>query len=381
MQKKIIALAVASALAVPAVAMAEATVYGQMNMAYEVVDNGADTTGVGTSADSTNNVSSNKSRLGFKGSEDLGSGMTFLWQMEGQVDGDTGSSTKLFKRNTFAGLSNEYGTVILGNHDTPYKMASGKTNVFKDTIADNRAIMGGAGAHEARLSDVAAYISPDFNGFNFAVAYVGKTDNSLAVKLFPHATVAGATSLSATTVLSATSISGNYSRDNYTVSVANQTISLKNSGLSTEDGDATATKLAGTYSIDMLTVGLVYEMLENKVGGSKEEGDNIYVSAKYKVSDKGTVKFGYTSAGEGKDATGATNKGAGATQTSIGYSHKLTDNTSVYALYTTIDNDLDAATTNGATYGLGKAGSTAGFATAGAGEDPNAVAIGMRMSF
>lgn len=359
MQKKIIALAIASALAVPAVAMAEATVYGQMNMAYEVIDNGADTALVGTAADSTSNVSSNKSRLGFKGTEDLGNGLTFLWQMEGEVMGDTGANS-LFSRNTFAGLSNEYGTGVWGNHDTPYKMASGKTNVFKDTVADNRTIMG-AGLHEARLSDVAAYISPDFSGFNFAAAYVGKNDNTLPTP-------------AASTIMSATSISANYARDNYTVSVANQTITQEDKAVVANEGDLTATKLAGTYSMDMFTVALVYEMLSSDVGGPKTENDNVYLSAKFKATDKGTVKFGYTSAGESKTG-GATNAGSGATQVALGYDHKLTDNTSVYALYTSVDNDTAA------TFGLGSKGSTAGIKTVAAGLDPNAIAIGMRMSF
>ncbi|MDX8385355.1 MAG: porin [Gallionella sp.] len=366
MQKKIIALAVASALAIPAAAMAEVTVYGQMNMAYEVVDNGDDTTAptpVGTTAPSRNTVSSNKSRLGFKGTEDLGNGMTVLWQMEGQVNGDDGTN-KLFTRNTFVGLSSEYGTAVWGNHDTPYKMASGKTNVFKDTVADNRTIMGG-GIHETRLSDVAAYISPDFNGFSFAAAYAGKTDNGL-----------GATG---STVASATSISANYARDNYTVAVATQTIAQLDKITPGNEGDITATKLVGTYSMDAFTVGLVYEMLSNTVdatvAGRKTESDNVYLSAKYMVSDKGAVKLGYTTAGEGKTG-GVTNKGAGASQVAIGYSHKLGDNTSVYALYTTVANDTAA------NYGIGKRGSSAGFATtANLDDDPNAIAIGMRMSF
>ncbi len=358
MQKKIIALAVASALAVPAVAMAEATVYGQMNMAYEVVDNGANTAGVGTASDSTNNVSSNKSRLGFKGTEDLGNGMNLMWQMEGQVNGDTGANT-LFNRNTFVALSNDYGTALWGRHDTPYKKASGKSNVFKDTIADNRTIMGG-GAHEARLSDLAAYFSPDFSGFNFAVAYVGQTDNGL-----------GATG---STVASATSIAANYARDNYTISVANQSFSQKDKLVAANKGDNTATKLAGSYSMDALTVALVYEMLSNDIGGTKTEGDNVYISAKYMVTDKGAVKLGYTTAGETKTG-GATNNGSGASQVALGYSHMLADNTSVYAVYTSVDNDTTA------TYGLGQRGSTAGLAAANAGEDPNAFAVGMRMSF
>jgi predicted porin len=63
-----------------------------------------------------------------------------------------------------------------------------------------------------------------------------------------------------------------------------------------------------------------------------------------------------------------------ATQVALGYDHKLGDNTSVYALYTSVENDTE-------TNGLGSPGSTAGFVTAVAGDDPSAIAIGMRMSF
>jgi len=61
----------------------------------------------------------------------------------------------------------------------------------------------------------------------------------------------------------------------------------------------------------------------------------------------------------------------------LGYDHKLSDNTSVYALYTSVANDADANN------GLGKPGSTAGFDddVTNPVEDPSAIAIGVRMSF
>jgi predicted porin len=302
MQKKIIALAVASALAVPAVAMAEATVYGQLNMAYEMTNTGSSLANAETS-----NVASNESRLGLKGSEDLGNGLSVLWQMEGDVNGDTGTES-LFNRNTFAGLSSDFGTVILGNHDTPYKSSTRKMDAFKDTIADNRHMMGGS---EDRLPDTVLYTSPDFNGLNLAVSYAEGANSSW---------------------------SASYARDNYAVVVASAD---------------TATKVAASYNMDALTVGLIAVDAD----GAKHN----YVSAQYGMSDVGTVKLAYTMAED-------------ATQVALGYDHKLGDNTSVYALYTSVENDTE-------TNGLGSPGSTAGFVTAVAGDDPSAIAIGMRMSF
>jgi len=361
MQKKIIALAVASAMTMPALALAEASIYGQVNMAYEMTDNGGSATPapVGNNAETRNQVSSYVSRLGFKGSDDLGDGMKAVWQMEAQVNPDA-PGTISFTRNTFVGMGGDFGTVVLGNHDTPYKMSTRSLDAFADSIADNRNIMGvSAISHDARLGNVVAYLTPNFSGFTGAVAIVGKTDNTLN---------AGAT------VANATSLSGNYARDNWTVALANQNVTMKNAGVNVTD--TTATKLAGSYAMDAFTVGLVYEMLSDKIGaaGVKTEQNNVYISGKYKVSDAGTAKLGYTMAGESKTA-GTANTGSGATQVSLGYDHSMTKNTTLFALYTSVANDTAA------NYGL-STNSTGGFKnSAGADKDPSAFAVGIRHKF
>ena len=82
MQKKIIALAIASAMTVPALAYAEATVYGQARLSIDMVNNGAQATAQPASYNQLNNRAS---RVGFKGSEDLGGGLSAVWQMETDV--------------------------------------------------------------------------------------------------------------------------------------------------------------------------------------------------------------------------------------------------------------------------------------------------------
>ena len=136
MKKNLITLAVASTLAaamVSAPAFADTsnvTVYGVASLSYDLTNNGNA---------SANQVSSNQSRLGLKGSEDLGDGLSAVWQIEQQIniDNSTTNANSFATRNSFLGLSSgSMGPVLLGRHDTPYKIASRGFDVFADTIAD-----------------------------------------------------------------------------------------------------------------------------------------------------------------------------------------------------------------------------------------------------
>ncbi|MDX1353157.1 MAG: porin, partial [Thiomicrorhabdus sp.] len=124
MKKNIIALAVASAIAAP-VAMADApVVYGQINVAIDSVkDEGMRTT-------------DRDSRLGVKGSEDLGNGLKAIYKMEFgvSIDDDANKGT-LTNRNQYVGLSGGFGTILMGRHDTPTKMIQAK-DLFNDGHAD-----------------------------------------------------------------------------------------------------------------------------------------------------------------------------------------------------------------------------------------------------
>ncbi len=63
MKMKLIAVAVGAALAVPAVAMADVTVYGRAHVSVDFLDDGADY--------SETNLSSNSSRHGLKGNHEI----------------------------------------------------------------------------------------------------------------------------------------------------------------------------------------------------------------------------------------------------------------------------------------------------------------------
>lgn len=78
-------------------------------------------------------VESRASRLGAKGSKDLGNGLKAIYKMEFEVDiADDNGGDNITARNQYVGLSCDFGTLLVGRHDTPYKVFTGK-DMFSDT--------------------------------------------------------------------------------------------------------------------------------------------------------------------------------------------------------------------------------------------------------
>lgn len=333
MQKKIIVLAIAAALTSPALALAEASVYGQANLSVDRVSDGM------TNSASTFQLNSNTSRIGVKGSEDIGSGVSAIAQLEGTVAMDSASGVSLtFNLNTYLGLSSTTaGTLVLGQHDTPYKMSTRNLDMFADGIADNRGnqstsqtfnnttMMGGG--HDATLGNVIAYISPSMSGFSVAAA-----------------TVFGAETAAAnTTKGSAYSLAGMYAQGPFYGALAYQTVKQGDAGTgdlggTVNDKDA-AFKVGGSYSVDAFAVNAVIERVTfTPAVGTERTNTNYYLAGKFNISSTDDVKLAYTKRGS---QSGLTND---AKQYTVGYDHSMSRNTTVYALYTKLtDNTVGGA--------------------------------------
>ena len=369
MKMKLVTLAVASTLATAAVVSAPAfadtsnvNVYGVASLSYDLTDNGVV---------SNNKVSSNQSRLGLKGSEDLGDGLSAVWQVEQGINIDnSGAGNGLATRNTFLGMSStSMGTALLGRHDTPYKIATRGLDLFADTIADNRGLMGSTaggagftGVHDARLTDVVAYISPAMSGFTGAIAYVAGAETTTTA-----AQVKG----------DAWSMAGLYGNGPLNASLAYQVVNVGTAGTGTMGGfgglgandKAKAWKLGVGYKMDAFTVNAAYENTSNTVAGIDSLGqNNWYLGGKYSFGND-AVKLAYTRAGD-VQATANT----GAKQWALGYDHSMSKRTTLYALYTRLDNDTGAA------YGLTTV-STGATAAGAVGQDPSAWSFGMKHTF
>ena len=122
--KKLIAAAVAAAVIAPASVMAAGpTLYGKIHMAVESHDNnGTNTVALPANKYDEWNLNSRSSRIGVKGSEDLGNGMKvgYLIEWEVDMDGDRDPANDSFReRNRAVTLSGDWGTALAGKWDTP----------------------------------------------------------------------------------------------------------------------------------------------------------------------------------------------------------------------------------------------------------------------
>lgn len=170
--KKIIAAAVAAAVIAPMSAIAAGpTLYGKVHMSVNWLDNDAD-------YDSWS-LNSNASRIGVKGSEDLGNGMKVGYLIEWSVGMDgslnaaqAGNAKDLNLRNRAVTVSGGWGTVLAGQWDTPMKVLGRKVDMFGERLGDNRNLNRGAALIDLRTPNTVAYVTPNMAGFSVTAAYV-----------------------------------------------------------------------------------------------------------------------------------------------------------------------------------------------------------------
>ena len=252
MKKSLIALAVAGVVAAPAAfaASANVDVYGTLRFSVDKVSSDV-------AANEKWNISDRVSRIGFKGSEDLGGGMSAVYGMEWGVDitdndASATSDSPFSARNAFVGLKGAFGTVLAGKHDTPYKLA-GSADLFGDTAADSQGSAGiiGYGNFDLRATNALAYISPDWNGFHFAAAV---TNNGTATT--NGANISDSTSLALVYVNGP--LKATYGYENH----GDKTLSA-----TTEDATAgeKASKFNVAYKIGDIALGYTYEKQDRQL--------------------------------------------------------------------------------------------------------------------
>ena len=191
----LLALAVGATLATPA-ALAQSSVqlYGKLYPYFlNESGSGATATGAvpasmakaataGNSIQEINGMMGGKnSRWGLRGKEDLGGGMTAVFQLEGTAPVDTGNNGGvLFGRNTFVGLDGNFGHLKLGNLDTIFKsygdilgvlgLSSGSymgtSSIMRTTGFNN-----GNATFHVRASNSFQYESPEMGGFQVGVQW------------------------------------------------------------------------------------------------------------------------------------------------------------------------------------------------------------------
>lgn len=179
MKKTIISLAVLAAASSVAQAQSNVSIYGIVDAGFVSERGGA--------AGTKNNISSgvaSTSRIGFRGNEDLGNGLSAVFVAENGFQADTGAlktANTLFDRQAYVGLkSKELGAVTLGRQYTPwYNVLTQVADPFAGGYTGSSKNLFTAASVITRLSNTVVYASPVVAGFNADVMYsLGEQANS-----------------------------------------------------------------------------------------------------------------------------------------------------------------------------------------------------------
>lgn len=309
-------IAILAAISAPGLAMADATVYGKAHLSFGSVSEDD-----GTTDNSSNAITSHKSRVGVKGDMATDGETKVVYKLEWEVDmsdnsrdstsvtgtdtdtsGDidevTASSSNHIKaRSQYVGLKGNWGEVRIGRDDSPYKTAAKKKVEFlSDTWADwNNIIDKGQDTRNDNSISFSKNIGPGKLGLMYAA---GDDD--------PAAENAGA----------GTSIAYDAKFGDFGVALATQTIE------ESATNDETGTKLVLSYKLGATQFGLAYETVEDD---STLDDTNTFLAIKHKLNNTDTVKFAYGTKDQGLADD--------ATMTALAYDHKMSKAISLYGLW------------------------------------------------
>jgi len=169
-------LAMAGIVAAPA-AFADTTVYGSLRLA-ETYNKPPSSVG-----GSNWGVTNHSSRLGFKGTEDLGNGLSAVYRYEFKVEAADGGLLNAGGANRLAyvGLKGGWGELTIGTQWNPYYFAvAGEVDIYAWLAGSAGGYYNNGGV--TRSTNMLVYSSPSFSGFNFygAVKNDGATgDNNI----------------------------------------------------------------------------------------------------------------------------------------------------------------------------------------------------------
>ena len=381
-RSSILAAAIFAALSIPLQTLAETlnfNVYGKLDVSYNLVNTGTATNG--TKGTTIGRVSSNTSRLGLKGDVNIADGVTGIWQVESQLYVGDSTAATFGTRNTFAGVkSDDFGTLLAGRHDTPYRLSTRRLDVFPDGVADNRSIFGGVSgksavtAFDGRQNQILLYISPKVAGFTGAIGYVN---------LNPSLTVGTVGADANTSKQNALSLAGWYDNNGWYGSLAYEIHKLAVTAATAGTAAATsataekisekAARVGFGYTQALFSVNAAYEKTRDDYGVAHADkyGHNTwYLSGKFNISDKNSIKAAITRQGNISSAANTHAK-----QYSLGFDHTLTPRATVYALYSKIKNG------SAASYGLSSNGTAGASSIVGTGASPSVIAAGVTYTF
>ncbi|WP_020656847.1 porin [Massilia niastensis] len=170
MNKKVLAAAILACCGGSAVAQTSVTIYGIVDAGY-VHESG----GVAGSVNKLTSGVGSHSRIGFRGSEDLGGGTSVFFTLENGHRLDTGevdAAGSIFNRQAFVGIKTTAGSLSLGRQYTPWHQALAQVgDPFSTGYAGGSKNLFPDFGTNVRTSNTVIYTTPVMSGFTADVAY------------------------------------------------------------------------------------------------------------------------------------------------------------------------------------------------------------------
>jgi predicted porin len=370
MNKKLLVVAVAGALAAPGVALAQSsvTISGIFKASLENMRIGSK---VAATNASENRVADDSSRILFNVVEDLGGGLQAIGQADLRMPMASGAAIAM-SGNTHVGLrSSSLGRIFVGRQDVHYGNTESDMSVLAgDLRADSVSLLAymrdgtTAIAGATRTPNIIHYTTPNFSGFTAIVAYSTGPGAAQQADL-----------TSAVRKGSALAINPNYAASNFQVGYSFWNAKNDGGGAALASGDQRSNKLYGSFKMAGFKVGLSWDKSVVKASTTGAELGNRTawsLPISYMMGNNG-FHFHYTKARDDRSTPGVSD---GAKMLALSYQYTLSKRTSVGLTYAKITNDVGAAYNFFTTASLGNSA-----AAVVAGEDPRLFAATIRHAF
>lgn len=328
--KLVIASATATIIALPTTASAvEVTgdalnIYAKVMVSIDYADNDR----VAPNNINGLSISSNSSRLGFKGEHKIENGMSVFYKYENGLSIDSGTG-KWVSRNAYVGFKGKFGRILIGHHDSPFKLVGTKWDMFSNTVGDRRAILGAsatAGNKMNQRGKNAVLYTNHFGPVQLQAMYATDAQESTAGELD-------------NTDNDMASIALVYNEGPLRIAASAE----EWSNLDTDKSAATIEGVNGArismqYTIGTSKLGVIAETIsvDNIAVTAHLERDVYGFNASHKMGNN-TIKLQYIVA---DDYKGISNSGA--SHLALGAFKKLDKHTQIYLAYAATDNDANA---------------------------------------
>ena len=320
------------------------------------------------------NLSSNSSRLGFRGNKSFGD-LKGIWQVESEVlfnktsdssnavsipagatsiNAPQDDKNRLATRDTFAGIEGDFGQVKVGRFDTPMKVARAAADLFGDQLGDMRNITRTGAKFDERPNNIIQYQSPVMGGLRVALAYS------------PHEAATAVTSSTGVETNNAlVSMSLTYNAGDLSAAVAHESYE-KNA----KDGERDATRMAVSYKLsnDLKLVGF-YQEANYMKSATDDQGSKVTgFGAEYQIIPNHTVLRAHV-------MDRAANKAnMDSKLTAVGVDRIISKDLRFYANYAVVTNGSASAVNP---WTEGRSTNVAGSV----GKDSKGISLGMRYDF